>query len=61
MIEPRTYGDEPTLAETLSDPIIQQMMISDGVTTGDVLQLVAIARRMFNVDDGDGVTSLCSH
>lgn len=45
MIEPRTYGEEPTLAETLDDPIIQQMMLSDGVTPSDLLQLIAVARR----------------
>ncbi len=60
MIEPRTYPDEPTLAETLSDPIIQQMMMSDGVTAGDVLRLVAIARRGFNVEDDD-MARVCTH
>lgn len=33
------YGPEPTLAELLDDPIVQQLMISDGVSRDDVLLL----------------------
>jgi len=38
------YGFEPSLNETLDDPIVQQLMISDGVSRADVLNLMSHAR-----------------
>ncbi len=45
MLEHRPYGSEPPLREALDDPIIQQVMLRDGVTRGDLMRLSAVARR----------------
>lgn len=44
MQTPPPYGFEPSLAETLDDPIVQQLMTSDGVSRADVLRLTSYAR-----------------
>jgi succinyl-CoA synthetase alpha subunit len=44
MQSPPPYGFEPSLTEALDDPIIQQMMTSDGVSRDDVMRLVEPAR-----------------
>lgn len=44
MTEYRPFVDEPTLAETLDDPIVQQVMLSDGVSRGELLRLAALLR-----------------
>ena len=41
---PLPFGFEPSLAEALDDPIIQQVMSSDGVSRADVLRLMEDAR-----------------
>lgn len=45
MAKQRPYGGEPTLSEALNDPIVQQVMLSDGLTRGDVLRVLAEARQ----------------
>lgn len=49
MQTPPPYGFEPSLAEALDDPIVQQLMISDGVSRADVLRLTSYARH--HLDD----------
>lgn len=45
MQSPPPYGFEPSLAEALDDPIIQQLMMSDGVSRAEVLHLMDYARQ----------------
>lgn len=36
-------GFEPSLSEALDDPIVQQLMSSDGVSRAEVVRLMALA------------------
>lgn len=36
---------EPTLAELLDDPILERLLISDGVMMGELLAVIADARK----------------
>jgi hypothetical protein len=48
---------EPTLDEALADPVIQAVMLRDGVSHADIMRITAAARARLLAAAGDVVTA----